>query len=357
MTASITGVTLHGRPRHEPTRTRGFQRRRADPQQRRRSRSIASASRAAAPPAAAASPTPAARSSIDRSLIDNNGNIGGGGRRRPPELRRRHRRRPQHDDHGQPAPTHGGGVLLVGRRRRPNNTALFEFVTIARNTGGGAELFAPGDTLQMRGSIVAPTTPAATASRRPAVARRERRRPATTACSRQRGAQATRSGATLENLGGDTDVLCSVRGQRGARPHPGRPVPADGSARRRAPDRPGVRRRRVRGRHAAVVDHVARARHDDGRRRRSSSAAPPRRTRPSSSTATARRSRRRARTPKAQWAVTVNLEPGEQTFEVEAPGVPRASVRVVRTVPVQQTPTPTPTATPTPRRPRPPRRS
>ncbi len=28
----------------------------------------------------------------------------------------------------------------------------------------------------------------------------------------------------------------------------------------------------------------------------------------------------------------MNLEPGEQTFEVEAPGVPRASVRVVRTV-------------------------
>ena len=43
----------------------------------------------------------------------------------------------------------------------------------------------------------------------------------------------------------------------------------------------------------------------------------------------------------------MNLEPGEQTFEVEAPGVPRASVRVVRTVPVQQTPTPTPTAVPT----------
>jgi hypothetical protein len=46
----------------------------------------------------------------------------------------------------------------------------------------------------------------------------------------------------------------------------------------------------------------------------------------------------------------VNLEPGEQTFEVEAPGVPRAAVRVARTVPVQPTPTPTavPTATPTP---------
>ena len=45
----------------------------------------------------------------------------------------------------------GGAYLSWKDSGRPNNTALFEFVTIARNTGGGGLNYSPGDTLQLRG--------------------------------------------------------------------------------------------------------------------------------------------------------------------------------------------------------------
>ena len=90
---------------------------------------------------------------VERSLIDNNAaNIGGadsggllnfgGGRVTV---------RNTTIAFNQALPGKSGGYLSWGG---PGNTALFEFVTLAYNTGGGLN-YSSGDTLQLRGSIVA----------------------------------------------------------------------------------------------------------------------------------------------------------------------------------------------------------
>ena len=239
---------------------------------------------------------------VERSLIDNNAaNIGGA-------------------DSGGLLNFDGGSVIVRNttiafnqalhrqERRLPlvgqalDNTALFEFVTLAHNTGGGLN-YSSGDTLQLRGSIVANniggnclTAPQSLGEQRGD----QRRLPARAARRRQRG-----RGRRSRTAAATRTCSRSVPGSAAARPHPGRPVPADGSARhsrvRSARPATPARSRQARRR----CDHVARAGLDHGGRDGRAARHGGVRTRPSTvyrnGASVAADERRR---PRAQWAVS-----------------------------------------------------
>ena len=245
----------------------------------------------------------------------------------------------------QALPGKSGGYLSWGG---PGNTALFEFVTLAHNTGGGLN-YATGDTLQLRGSIVANNIGGNCLTAPQSLGNNVET--SDDCLLEQRGA-GNAVEDELENRGGDTDVLASVPGSAAADLIPaGQCLPTDqrGIAR---PIGPACDAGAFEAGTAPVTI---------------TSPAPESTTEaatvelrgtaePNASVTVYRNGTSVGQTSadgQGAWAVTVNLEPGEQTFEVESPGTPRAAVRVVRTVPVQPTPTPVttvqPTPTPTPR--------
>ena len=218
----------------------------------------------------------------------------------------------------------GGGFFSWGDFG--TNNSLFEHVTIAGNSSGVN--FATGDVLQMRNSIVVANN---ANCQTPPTSLGGNVEGSDDCLFETRGAQGA-VGSTLTNLGGDTDVLplsagspaldlipagtCTATDQRAfSRPigpacdagafEAGTPTPTITSpAPGTTTDATSVELRGTAASYTTVVVYrngVLLA--------------------------------ERSASPDGQFAFTVNLEPGEQTFEVEAPGVPRASVRVVRTVP------------------------
>ncbi|MDA0171763.1 hypothetical protein OJ998_21865 [Solirubrobacter taibaiensis] len=234
----------------------------------------------------------------------------------------------------------GGGFFSWGDPGFATNHTTFEHVTIAGNSSGVN--YATGDVLRMGNSIVVANS--VNCQTRP-TSLGGNVEGSDDCLFETRGAQGAVD-ETLTNLGGDTDVLalstgspaldlipagtCTATDQRGF-PRPigpacdagaveaGTPTPAITSpASGTTTEATTIELRGTAASYSTVVVYR-------------------------NGVAVAETSA----SPEGQFAVSVNLDPGEQTFEVEAPGVPRASVRVVRTVPAQQTPTPTPTAVPT----------